>query len=163
MFITRESQRSPLSSILGDKDLTYWTSFELAIMTPWYVILLKQPEWDGESPIEDDAPTLHRTYVSGDIKEVLSLMSTQHQSEVKILSVYLVFPNREGSEVSWEMKKLRAAWTTEKKVHEDDLISSPVDYVETEDSKMYPMIHQLTAPKSKEGLRMICSFIEAES
>ena len=158
MFFTREFQRNPLSAILGDQDSTYWTSFELALMMTWYVILLKQREWDGESPIEDDAPTIYRTIVSGDIHDVLDLLSTQHQSEVKVQSAYIVFPNRELPEVNWEMKKIRAAWTAEKNAQEDDLMSSPVDYVESEDGMMYPMLHQPSAPKSKNGYRMICSF-----
>jgi hypothetical protein len=158
MFFTREFQRNPLSAILGDQDSTYWTSFELGLMTPWYVILLRQPEWDGESPIQDDAPTLYRTIVTGDIRDVLGLVSTQQQSEVKVQSAYIVFPNREAPEVNWEMKKIRAAWTAEKNAQDDDLMSSPIDYVESEDGKMYPMLHQPKAAKTKKGYRMICSF-----
>jgi hypothetical protein len=163
MFVTKEFQRSPLSALLGDQDSTYWTSFELGLMTPWYVILLMQPMRDEESPIEDDAPTINRTIVVGDIHDVLSLLSTQHQSEVKVQSAYIVFPNREAPEVNWEMKKIRAAWTSKKNAQEDDLMSSPVDYVESEDGKMYPMLHQPSAPKSKKGYRMICSFPQEAS
>ncbi|MFM1978917.1 MAG: hypothetical protein RLZ68_182 [Pseudomonadota bacterium] len=158
MFFTKEFQRNPLSAILGEQDTTYWTSFELGLMTPWYVILLMQPMRDEESPIEDDAPTINRTIVVGDIHDVLGLLSTQHQSEVKVQSAYIVFPNREAPEVNWEMKKIRAAWTSKKNAQEDDLMSSPVDYVESEDGKMYPMLHQPSAPKSKKGYRMICAF-----
>jgi hypothetical protein len=158
MFFTKEFQRNPLSAILGEQDTTYWTSFELGLMTPWYVILLMQPMRDEESPVEDDAPTINRTIVVGDIHDVLGLLSTQHQSEVKVQSAYIVFPNREAPEVNWEMKKIRAAWTNNKNAQEDDLMSSPVDYVESEDGKMYPMLHQPSAPKSKKGYRMICAF-----
>jgi hypothetical protein len=163
MFVTKEFQRSPLSALLGDQDSTYWTSFELGLMTPWYVILLMQPMRDEESPIEDDAPTIYRTIVVGDIHDVLGLLSTQHQSEVKVQRAYIVFPNREAPEVNWEMKKIRAAWTSKKNAQEDDLMSSPVDYVESEDGKMYPMLHQPSAPKSKKGYRMICSFPQEAS
>jgi hypothetical protein len=163
MFLTKEFQRNPLSAILGDKDTTYWTSFELGLMTPWYVILLMQPEWDGESPIEDDAPTMYRTIVIGDIHDVLGLISTQSQSEVKVQCAYIVFPNREAPDVNWEMKKIRAAWTSKKNAQKDDLMSSPVDYVESEDGQMYPMLHQPSAPKSKNGYRMICSFPQVAS
>ena len=158
MFFTKEFQRNPLSAILGEQDTTYWTSFELGLMTPWYVILLMQPMRDEESPIEDDAPTINRTIVVGDIHDVLGLLSTQHQSEVKVQSAYIVFPNRDAPEVNWEMKKIRAAWTSKKNAQEEDLMSSPVDYVESEDGKMYPMLHQPSAPKSKKGYRMICAF-----
>lgn len=158
MFFTKEFQRNPLSAILGEQDTTYWTSFELGLMTPWYVILLMQPMWDEEGSIENDAPTINRTIVVGDIHDVLGLLSTQHQSEVKVQSAYIVFPNREAPEVNWEMKKIRAAWTSKKNAQEDDLMSSPVDYVESEDGKMYPMLHQPSAPKSKKGYRMICAF-----
>lgn len=163
MFFTREFQRNPLSAILGDQDSTYWTSFELGLMTPWYVVLFKQPEWDGEGPIKDDAPTMYRTIVTGNIHDVLGLLSTQHQSEIKVQSAYIVFPNREAPELNWEMKKIRAAWTSEKHIQEDDLISSLVDYVEGEDGKMYPMLHQPSAPKSKKGYRMICSLPQVAS
>lgn len=163
MFLTRAFQRNPLSAILDDQDSTYWTSFELVLMKPWYLILLKHPKWDGESPIEDGAPTECRTFVTGNIRDVLGLLSTQHQSEVKIQSAYIVFPNREAPEVSWEMKKIRAAWTAEKHVEEDDLMSLPVDYIESEDGKMYSMLHEPCAPKSKKGYRMICSFPQAAS
>jgi hypothetical protein len=161
MFLTRAFQRNPLSAILDDKDSTYWTSFELVLMKPWYLILLKHPKWDAESPIEDAAPTECRTFVTGNIRDVLGLVSTQHQSEVKIQSAYIVFPNREAYEVNWEMKKIRAAWTAEKHVQQDDLMSLPVDYIESEDGKMYSMLYESSAPKSKKGYRMICSFPQA--
>jgi hypothetical protein len=92
MFLTRAFQRDPLSAILDGQDSTYWTSFELVLMKPWYLILLKHPKWDGESPIENAAPTGCRTFVTGNIRDVLGLLSTQHQSEVKIHSAYIVFP-----------------------------------------------------------------------
>jgi len=111
-----------------------------------------------QSPIEGDAPTVYRTIVIGDIHDVLGLLSTQPQSEVKVQRAYIVFPNREATEVNWEMKKICAAWTTKKNAQEDDLMSSPVDYVESEDGQMYPMIHQPSAPKSKNGYRRICAF-----
>lgn len=158
MFFTNENQRNPLSAILGDQDTTYWTSFELGLMTPWYVILLTQPVWDEESLIAEDAVSVYRTIVTGDIRDALGLMSSQHQSEIKVHSVSIVFPNREGADVSWEMKKIIAAWTTEKKVEQDDLMWSQVDYLESDDGKMYPMLHQTKAAKTKKGYRMICAF-----
>jgi hypothetical protein len=158
MFFTKEFQRNPLSSILGDKDATYWTSFELALMTPWFVILLKQPEWDGESPVADDAIFVYRTIVTGDVRDALGLISSQHQSEIKVHSVSLVFPNRDGENASWEMKKITAAWTSDKDAPDNELISATVDYVETDDGQLYPMLHQPKAPKTKEGYRMMCSF-----
>ena len=158
MFFTKEYQRNPLSSILGDQDTTYWTSFELGLMTPWYVILLTLTESDGESPIADDAILVYRTIVTGDVLDVLGLMSSQDQSHIKVNSVSLVFPKREKAEVSWEMKKIIAAWTAEKNVQEGDLMSSSVDYLETDDGKMHPMLHQPKAAKTKKGYRMICSF-----
>jgi len=158
MFFTQKFQRNPLSAILGDQDTTYWTSFEVALMTPWYVILLTQPVWDGESPIVEDAASVNRTIVTSEIRDAVGLMSSQHESEVKVQSVSIVFPNRERAEVSWEMKKIIAAWTAEKKVDQDDLMSAPVDYLEADDGKMYPMLHQPKAAKTKKGYRMICSF-----
>ena len=158
MFFTQEFQRNPLSAILGDQDTTYWTSFEVALMTPWYVILLTQPVWDGESPIAEDSAIVYRTYVTSDIRDALGLMSSQHQSEVKVHSVSIVFPNRERAEVSWEMKKIIAAWTAEKKVDQDDLMSAPVDYLEAENGQMYPTLHQPKAAKTNKGYRMIFSF-----
>jgi hypothetical protein len=158
MFFTKEYQRNPLSSILGDQDTTYWTSFELGLMTPWYVILLTLTESDGESPIADDAILVYRTIVTGDVLDVLGLMSSQDQSHIKVNSVSLVFPKREKAEVSWEMKKIIAAWTAEKNVQEGDLMSSSVDYLETDDGKMHPMLHQPKAAKTKKGYRMICAF-----
>jgi hypothetical protein len=158
MFFTKEFQRDPLLTILGDQDITYWTSFELGLMTPWYVILLTQPVWCGESPIAEIAGSVHRTIVTGDVRDALALMSSQHQSEIKVHSVSIVFPNREGAAVSWEMKKISAAWTAEKKVKQDELMSSQVDYLEADDGKMYPMMHLTKAAKTKKGYRMICSF-----
>jgi hypothetical protein len=158
MFFTREFQRNPISSILGDKDATYWTSFELALMTPWYVILLAQPVWDGESPIADDAATVYRTIVTGDVRDALSLMSSQHQSDIKVHAVSLVFPNREAAVTSWEMKKIIAAWTSDLDAQDGELMSTTVDFLEAEDGKMYPMLHQQETPMTKEGYRMICSF-----
>lgn len=163
MFFTREFQRNPLSAIFGDQDLTYWTSFELELMIPWYVILLKQPESEGESSIPDDVPTISRTIITADIRDVLRLILTQHLSEIKVQNAYLVFPNREKTEITWEMKKIRAAWSAEKNAHDGDLILSPVDYIETEDEKMYPLLHQSSPPESKKGFRMIFSFSQGAS
>ena len=91
MFFTKEFQRNSLSVILGDQDTTYWTSFEVALMTPWYVILLTQPVWDGESPIVEDAASVNRTIVTSEIRDAVGLMSSQHESEVKVQSVSIVF------------------------------------------------------------------------
>jgi hypothetical protein len=61
------------------------------------------------------------------------------------------------------MKKIRAAWTAKKNAQEDDLMSLSVDYIESEDGKMYSMLHEPSAPKSKKGYRMICSFPQVAS
>lgn len=113
MFITNEAFRSPIASLFGSTNEMYWSSAELALQHPWFLLTLRQVDRSESEPW-----VTKRTLLLSSDDQVEQLMSLSEPDEISVESLLIVSPSHINGTSHWAMDVVHKVWTAHEPEHE---------------------------------------------
>lgn len=114
MFITNESFRSPIATLFGNTNETYWSCAELALQQSWFLLTLRQIDRSESEPW-----VTKRTLLLTSDDQVDQLMSIGEPDEISVESLILVSPSHINGTSNWALDVLHKVWNAHEPEHEN--------------------------------------------
>ena len=118
MFITNETFRAPINSLFGSKNETYWSSAEVALQHPWFLLTLRQVDRSESEPW-----VTKRTLLLSSDDQIEQLMSLGEPDSISVESLQIISPSHINGTSNWAMDVVHKVWSAHEPGHESLLIS----------------------------------------
>lgn len=109
MFATYNSWKSKVHDCFCAPNQHFWSSVELGLNKPWFVITVCQTESSkGSNAIE-----FLRNIMVSNVSDIEMFAQKDVASSQRLVSAMIVIPNSVDEEGAWSMEPLSAIWTAD--------------------------------------------------
>lgn len=124
MFTTYNTWKSTKHDFLCTPSQQFWTSVELGLKKPWFVMTVSQTESsEGSEGIE-----YLRDFMVANVADIEIFAQEDVTGRHRLVSAMIVIPNAKSGAGAWSMEPLAAIWAAD----EPEAPGAPVEICETQ-------------------------------